>query len=974
MRLSILLIILFVVSIFCQQQNYEQNYIHPDRYGTSGRQSSPDKRKGDFPYQRNQYPDRDSRYQQQIYENHKFEAGGPVPIFNKQIVNDAAWEYTWDGEKTQSDVEPFAVTIDDDNNRYVFYNTFSDETLDDIVIIKFDSLGNEIWKFSYDGPVHGLDRGELARIADDGTIIVVGVSRQTDLSLPYILIKLNSSGKLLYYGEIPVAKDNPGFIKITSVVPGKGNSLYFCGYGYQGDYFLVAGGLDTNMQSLNYYLPTLNSLINFDFEQFGPKIILDRQNNPLIYFKPCVIKLDSLLNEKWTHFYTFEANPEFYDFNISAPDVVIDSSNSVYIHYQDNLTQSLKLIKLDANGDEVWRYEKDFAVEEYEEYYSQLLFDQENNLIVVNRDTLLKITIDKQVLWKIPIKLATKISGIDKANRIFLYNNYWNNQSKTIVSSSGEIIYNTENSAILRNFSGKTNLNGHSIFIKINYGNPEISNFSANGEELWTKVPASGKYSSNSVPMASIMGSDQNIYVTIRETYSKLYIASFDTSGHLRWKREVLDKAGVIDNIIQIDGDRLLCVYVRNNTFPKPTYQLIFDFEGNIIRNDSLSINEQFYHEGNLYEGHYWSRFSYHNGVVFYVGSIETYRDENATNGLFLKKYSPDGKLLFNLEKRVTYNAHIDGLYVDENKVSHVSGYYYDGVGDVRFLWNIDKNGNSDLFELPTSRLFFDKMGFIYSLPSSYNSEPILSKYNLSGIKLWEKNISEIAGVTCINFSPSGRIVIAGAIENNYQHSSDHLYIEMDQKGNYTVGDQEIDNYFYPCNCDYFNDKDSFILYAGSTQFGIDVYSGSDGAKWRRFLYTTDNGSYPWGGSTPMETSDASKIIIPFQKGNRFNMICFDLKNPGLTPVDKRKEVALLGSFPNPFNYKTIIKYAIPEAGNVEIKIFNTLGQEVKSYNQFQLKGENSFSFGDDWLSSGLYFYSIKFAGKVKAGKIVLIK
>lgn len=118
----------------------------------------------------------------------------------------------------------------------------------------------------------------------------MGVSRQVDLSLPYILIKLNSSGQFITSGEIPVAKDNPVFIKITSIAIGKGHSLYFCGYGYNIDYFLVAGGVDTNMQSLPYYVADGNSLVNLKFEQFGPKIILDRQKNFLIYFLTSVIK------------------------------------------------------------------------------------------------------------------------------------------------------------------------------------------------------------------------------------------------------------------------------------------------------------------------------------------------------------------------------------------------------------------------------------------------------------------------------------------------------------------------------------------------------------------------------------------------------------------------------------------------------------------------------------------------------------
>ncbi|MBC8181307.1 T9SS type A sorting domain-containing protein [candidate division KSB1 bacterium] len=69
----------------------------------------------------------------------------------------------------------------------------------------------------------------------------------------------------------------------------------------------------------------------------------------------------------------------------------------------------------------------------------------------------------------------------------------------------------------------------------------------------------------------------------------------------------------------------------------------------------------------------------------------------------------------------------------------------------------------------------------------------------------------------------------------------------------------------------------------------------------------------------------------------------------------------LYQNYPNPFNQKTIIRYKLPIDCHVELKIFNTLGQEVITL----VDEEQKSGFYDiDWQAttnnSGLYFYSLK--------------
>ncbi len=69
-------------------------------------------------------------------------------------------------------------------------------------------------------------------------------------------------------------------------------------------------------------------------------------------------------------------------------------------------------------------------------------------------------------------------------------------------------------------------------------------------------------------------------------------------------------------------------------------------------------------------------------------------------------------------------------------------------------------------------------------------------------------------------------------------------------------------------------------------------------------------------------------------------------------------------NFPNPFNPTTKIKYSIPLAGYVSLKIYDMLGREVKTLvNQTSAAGSFIVDFNASELSSGIYFYRINVTG-----------
>jgi mannose/cellobiose epimerase-like protein (N-acyl-D-glucosamine 2-epimerase family) len=85
----------------------------------------------------------------------------------------------------------------------------------------------------------------------------------------------------------------------------------------------------------------------------------------------------------------------------------------------------------------------------------------------------------------------------------------------------------------------------------------------------------------------------------------------------------------------------------------------------------------------------------------------------------------------------------------------------------------------------------------------------------------------------------------------------------------------------------------------------------------------------------------------------------------------------LMQNYPNPFNPSTTIKYQLPEEGNVSLKIFNSLGEEVANLidNEYRTNGSHSKLYiVNSSLPSGVYFYRLQAGNYVETKKMILLK
>jgi hypothetical protein len=87
------------------------------------------------------------------------------------------------------------------------------------------------------------------------------------------------------------------------------------------------------------------------------------------------------------------------------------------------------------------------------------------------------------------------------------------------------------------------------------------------------------------------------------------------------------------------------------------------------------------------------------------------------------------------------------------------------------------------------------------------------------------------------------------------------------------------------------------------------------------------------------------------------------------------KEFLLAQSFPNPVNLRSTIKYELPRASHVTLKVYDLLGREVATLvDGLEDAGYKLVRWNASGLASGVYFYRLQAGHFIQARKLLLLK
>jgi len=115
--------------------------------------------------------------------------------------------------------------------------------------------------------------------------------------------------------------------------------------------------------------------------------------------------------------------------------------------------------------------------------------------------------------------------------------------------------------------------------------------------------------------------------------------------------------------------------------------------------------------------------------------------------------------------------------------------------------------------------------------------------------------------------------------------------------------------------------------------------------------------------------SDFEAIVTVDENGNPIYPTQIYINNKTIV-----KEIKTT-NYPNPFNPSTAIEYSIPKSSNIEISVFNLMGQRVATLiNRSHTPGNYQVTWNGFDYTSGVYIYQIKADNFVQSKKMLLMK
>ena len=215
-----------------------------------------------------------------------------------------------------------------------------------------------------------------------------------------------------------------------------------------------------------------------------------------------------------------------------------------------------------------------------------------------------------------------------------------------------------------------------------------------------------------------------------------------------------------------------------------------------------------------------------------------------------------------------------------------------------------------------------------FNLSSSYLTQNATNE-DIVTIKL----MHGVTDAPAVDIYANGSLIFENITYGKY---SDYINVEVD---NYTIDvkahgdDNTVASFYAPLNS-----------YGGRS--GIVVASG--------FL-------------NPTEQDSTFALIFATPDGETLQLVPF---KTNLSIQDEKSIIASdiysISNYPNPFNPATSINYSLAKGSQIDIVIYDILGNVVKEvYSGYQTPGKksinwNAISFKGETVSSGIYFYEIK--------------
>ena len=324
----------------------------------------------------------------------------------------------------------------------------------------------------------------------------------------------------------------------------------------------------------------------------------------------------------------------------------------------------------------------------------------------------------------------------------------------------------------------------------------------------------------------------------------------------------------------------------------------------------------------------------------------------------------------------------IDRKIADEHLLSRIYKiHFFDILNGIAFnenRWFTADGGytwekSNDTFDnrAPTDVCFVNKsLGWIVSGGNKYATDSGYLANTIDGGRNWQYQDSFTVILSGVDFIDSLRGFAVGA---DFRFITAYLYSTIDGgkswniQGFYGEGEYE--------DIGFLDDKYGWIL----TGDGRILRTVDGGENWE---LQADNLNFSRGKIIILKEY---KVAYIFSSVDNYTLKLYRADLSKLTsienePVSISQDFKLSQNYPNPFNSQTTIRYEINQNSYVQLKIFNILGEEVRtlikeneSPGVYQVSWNGMSDTGKP-LESGIYIYQLIMNDRIDRRKLILLK
>ncbi|MEI6945609.1 SBBP repeat-containing protein [Paraflavisolibacter sp. H34] len=924
------------------------------------------------------------------------------------------WTKRYNGPGNGTDAAT-AVALDGSGNVYVTGTSAGSGTADDIATIKYSSTGSQLWVQRYNGPASGVDGATAIAVDAGGNVYVTGASEGSGTGGDYVTIKYDKNGAQLWVaryngpgngsdGANALAVDGSGNVYVTGQSTGLGT------FGDIATLKYSAAGAELWAKRYNGPVSRLDR---------GTAIAVDGSGNVLVtgrvvtvlnedgdFTDYITLKYTAAGVQQWAVQYNGDQSEEAYD-------LAVDGSGNVYITGRsgpvtEDPNYDIATIKYNASGVQQWARRYDGPGGDQGGGGEDLLLDASGNVYVTGTNS---ISGDFNDLDFVTVKYssggtqqwvaildgpgnnvdAAHAIGIDGSGNLYVtgrsFLTQYTSRHTTTPCDYATVKYNAsgaqqwvkryngpglQNAGLLDEAAALVADNSGNVFVTGGSTRNETGQdfctikYDDDGNRLWTKW-YNGTGNGIDIPAAMVRDASGNIYITGRSdggtgpVNMDFATIKYDASGNQKWVKRYNGPGN------DYDGATALAV----------------DGSGNVyVTGTSLG------------------------GADFQSGDYATIKYDASGNQKWVKRYNGTGNSYdraMAIAVDGSGNVYVTGGSPGAGSLDDYATVKYDASGNQK--WAVRYNGPGNSTDEARS-LAVDGSGNVYLTGSSWssaNTDYATIKYNTNGGQVWiaryngPSNGFDVANKLLLD--ASGNVYVTGGSQGigtgddyatiKYSNSGAQLWaarynaaastdvannMALDAAGNvYVTGQSYVDD---PTYYDYATVKYNAAgvpqwvqRYSGTVPLSTDLPCG---------IAVNSSGTvFVTGTSTGAGTDDDFLTLIYSQAS---------AKSEAITVVAEEQEgqraaagILRVAPFPNPVSATARIRYELPFAGKVSLKVYDLAGREVAGLVQATLPaGSYHTGFDASSLQKGTYYYRLTLRSEKgvfsRSGNITVIR